>query len=183
MSEQTKEEKVIEPINVNVQIDYDKLATAIVKAQKTAETIKDIATTDMTATEPPEEKLKWWERLKGKIKDNLEPQLAKLKKDSIITKLFSVLIGIVFIVVGVGLIFLSPDIIKMYRAEYIDFLGNFTGKIYYYATFVISEMLAIALFLATVEIMCTRNRQFIMSVFSALTSLVALIVAIIALFK
>jgi uncharacterized membrane protein len=183
MDENTKEEKSVEPINVNVEIDYDKLATAIVKAQKTAEVIEKPATTDMVQTEQPKEKLKWWQKFNKKIQNNLEPQLAKLKKDSIITKIFSVLIGIVFIVVGVGLMFLSPDIIKMYRVEYIYFLGNFIGTIYYYATFVISEMVAILLFLATFEIMYTRNRQFIISVFSALTSLVALIVAIIALFK
>ena len=41
MDENTKEEKATEPINVNVEIDYDKLATAIVKVQEKAKANED----------------------------------------------------------------------------------------------------------------------------------------------
>ena len=183
MSEQTKEEKVIEPMNVKVEIDYEKLALAIVTAQQTAKKTEEKQKSESQADDKSKENLAWWKKLWLKIKEYGTQNIAKIKNQSIITRIFSGLVFAVFMAVGLLLMFLSPDVIKMCRVDFITYLGAKVGKIYYYISFGLAEMAAVLLILAALEIIQSRNRQFIMSVFSALTSLVALIVAIIALFR
>lgn len=82
---------------------------------------------------------------------------------------------------GIIGVVLSPEIITIYRDELITFVDGKLGKIYYYVLIISAELASILLIVASIEILISKDRNFVLSVFSALTSLVALIVAFVAL--
>ena len=153
MDENTKEEKMIEPINVNVEIDYDKLATAIVKAQEKA-------SGDM------EEKF-----TKGTF--------------SILTAWVLYIIGVLGFITalyafGYGIYYTA------YILEWIDNV-HIISNIFICGFIVIIALciglLSFMLFKSGNEIQKSKDKNFIVAVFSALSGFIALVVALVALFK
>ena len=182
MDENTKEEKIIEPINVKVEIDYDELATAIVKAQKLVER-GEIPQDEVEESEITNKKLNKLQKLGLKIRRKINQLIFDFKKESITTKIFALFVWVCFLTIGLLGVFLSPTFITMRWEEIILFFGGNLGVIYYYIFFVGAEMFSIVFIFASIEILISKDRNFIISVFSALTSLVAMIISLIALFK
>ena len=138
---------------LNLEIDYDKLATAIVKAK--------------------------------------EIEQDKNKQTKSVSMFFATIISIVFGVVGAfSVIMAIGSIIAFFKYLPNGVFNNFNSAIntigqivIYLIFFSLFILFAIMLFVSTKEISKEKDRNYIVSVFSAVTSLSAFIVAVIALFK
>ena len=149
MDENTKEETN----NANVEIDYDKLATAIVKAQET-------------------------------VKADQEEKFTK--------GTFSLLTSWVLHVIG-GLGFLIVLFSIVYGIYYVANILQWSNGIHIFANiftclFILAiifcvGVLSFMIFKSGSEIQKSKDKNFVVSVFSALSGFIALVVALIALFK
>lgn len=177
MDQNTKEEKIIDPpVNVNVEIDYDKLATAIVKAQEMANDESEDET---------DKSIPIWKKILG-----LFIPIQKQRKEKMTVRFFSFVVGGLCWLLGLsGIIFFIPAIILSF--EYvIDFVlmgDNLFWQIYngflVFVFLILSLTLLILLTGMGTEIMNSDDKHFVVAVFSAITSLIALVIALIALFK
>lgn len=150
--EKPREEKAVEPMSVNVEIDYGKLATAMIQA-------------------------------KEMIKDETEEKITK--------DLFSFLTAWVFRVIAfMGFcIALGSLIYGIYHAvtvlqwiDWIHIIANIFTCIVLLVMIVCIGLLSFMLFVSGNEIEKSKDKNFVISVFSALSGFIALIVALIALF-
>jgi len=141
--------------NVNVELDYEKLADAIVKAQKRAE-----------------------EGEKQK-KSNVANTFAALN-----TVLFqgTALFGIVF-TIGLLIILVNSIISEFVWLGAGNIFLNIVKIIIALALAAILSFFSILLLRAAKEMEKEKDRQYIVAVFSAITSLAAVIVALVALLK
>ena len=153
MNKITKENAVDKNETVLLEIDYDKLATAIVKAK--------------------------------------EIEQDKNKQTKSVSRFFATIISIVFGVVGAfSVIMAIGSIIAVFKYLPNGVFNNFNSAIntigqivIYLMVFSLFILFAIMLFVSAKEISKEKDRNYIVSVFSALTSLSAFIVAVIALFR
>lgn len=183
MDENTKEEKAVDPVNVNIEIDYDKLAMAIVKAQKLASAMDGNKKEGFVEDATNEQNLNRWKKFCWKMKQIKTDFFNKFKEQSIIVKLLSLCSCFFFLLAGVVGFFVVPTIMHKWKWFIILSTGDRVWKIYYYLLFASGEILSGMLIFSAVEILNSKDKNFTFSVFSALTSLVALIVAVIALRK
>lgn len=187
MNENTKEEKALSPINV-IELDYDKLAAAIVQAQEKAKELKLGEKKEASAEIKAEEKKGRIRRFFHKINTKWEIWKAninqKMQEIDAISKAFSVLIFLVLAILGsVGLIFSIP-VISAFKEEIIaPFNQNVIGNIMFVVYNTVALTYSVILIIASLEILASKDKQYIVAVFSALTSLAAVIVALVALFK
>ena len=154
--ENTKEKNSEQKIIVNVGINYKKLATEIVKAQSKAEDKR--------------------EQKQGKSVSNL----------------FAMIIGVAFIIIGVFSVLMAIGGVITF-IHYISNIpnsiwGNFSAIvnsveqiIIYLLIIFVFAIISFVLFVSAKDISREKDRNYIVSVFSALTSLAALVVAFIAL--
>ena len=154
--------------NYNNDIDYDKLAQAIIKAQNQQIKDKDI----------PEEKI--WLILSNKKDTN----------GMFTMSLFSMFTSLLFKVIAIIGFVLGPIIIVVTICSTVELIN--TGKNIYFTILTAITFIAVSIFMmvfmiivwgASNEIDKEKDRNYVISVFSSIISLVALIVAIIALLK
>lgn len=159
MAKKKEKTQVINNIGkVNVDIDCDKLADAIVRAQKKAEQQTEISITD------------------AKMTTGFFAFIANLFFNGAgwMTAILSVLLGVAIWIVGV------KDLNWQGTSNFI--LNTFVLLVIT-AVLVVSLLVSIMMIGAAKEVKQSRDKNFVVSVFSSLTGLVALIVALIALFK
>lgn len=160
--------------NYNNDIDYDKLAQAIIKAQNQQIKDKDI----------PEEKIGFFKGI-WLILSN--------KKDTngmFTMSLFSMFTSLLFKVIAIIGFVLGPIIIVVTICSTIELIK--TGNNIFFTILTAIAFIAVSIFImvfmvivwgASNEIDKEKDRNYVISVFSSIISLVALIVAIIALLK
>lgn len=144
--------------NVNFEIDYDKLADAMVKAQAKAAQQAESSSTDAKMT----------------------------------TGFFAFISNLFFNVAGWVIAILSVSLgiaVWIVGAKELNWQGTSNFILNSFVLFVITAVLVVSLLVsimmigAAKEVKQSRDKNFVVSVFSSLTGLVALIVALIALFK
>ena len=157
---------------VNLEIDYDKLAKAIVKAQEQVDTIEPYM----------EDKSEYVSKtILGKVKKNyFSFSLAKL-------------ISALFYLMGIGVPIFTIKffpVVKVYIYNNLFSSQNSPMWIFYILYgYSIIAILAISVFFFSIffniaeEIKHEKNRNFVVAVFSGTVSFAALIVALVALFK
>ena len=149
MDKNTKEES----ITVNVEIDYDKLATAIVQAQEKAKTHE-------------EEKF-----TKGTFSLLTSWVLHTIGASGFLIALYAVVYGI----------YHAITVLQWVDGVHI-FANIFTCIFILTLTFCVG-VLSFMLFKSGNEIQKSKDKNFIVAVFSALSGFIALVVALVALFK
>lgn len=149
MDENTKEEN----INVNVEMDYDKLATAIVKAQE-------------------------------KVKADQEEKFTK-GTFSILTSWVLHLIGVLgFLIALFSIVYGIYYVANILQwSDGIHIFANIFTCLFILAIIFCVGVLSFMIFKAGSEIQKSKDKNFVVSVFSALSGFIALVVALIALFK
>lgn len=154
--------------NYNNDIDYDKLAQAIIKAQNQQIKDKDI----------PEEKI--WLILSNKKDTN----------GMFTMSLFSMFTSLLFKVIAIIGFVLGPIIIVVTICSTVELIK--TGNNIFFTILTAITFIAVSIFMmvfmiivwgASNEIDKEKDRNYVISVFSSIICLVALIVAIIALLK
>ena len=149
----SQEDKIKDTVNVNVEIDYDKLATAIVSAQE-------------------------------KSKNNFE--------ESFTNGTFAVLTGWLLHIIGVAGFIISFYALGygIYHAitvlQWIDgghIFANIIACIILLILIFSIGLLSFMLFVSGNEIEKSKDKNFVVAVFSALSGFIALVVALVALFK
>lgn len=181
------------------EIDYDKLAQAIVKAQREAQhvTEEDNADTQpnvQVSKEPEESKnTKQAKRLSAKEFWKLVWSIIRNKESSdgtIVSGLMATAIWIAFngLAIFLVLAFFAIIIYGVYRATQFDWLNDFSLSVLGTIIEIIGSLLCMALFAlvfraAANEIEKEKDRNFVVAVFSGWVSFAALVVACVALIK
>ncbi len=192
MDENTKEEKMLESVNVNVQIDYEQLATAIVKALKkydeldgTADGIEDEIEDLMDSTEGDKKETKarrFFRKINEHFWDWCEKVKSKMQEVSATAKIFSLITFVVLFILGFFGLVLSYPIVAIHRGDIFELYGaGVFGNIIFYIILALAFIYSVMLIVASLEILISKDKNFIVAVFSALTSLAALGVALVAL--
>lgn len=181
------------------EIDYDKLAQAIVKAQREAQhvTEEDNADTRLSvqvSKEPEESKdTKQAKRLSAKEFWKLVWSIIRNKESSdgtIVSGLMATAIWIAFngLAIFLVLAFFAIIIYGVYRAPQFDWLNDFSLSVLGTIIEIIGSLVCVALFAlifraAANEIEKEKDRNFVVAAFSGLVSFAALVVACVALVK
>lgn len=97
MREKSKEGKKVKKINVNLDLDYDKLATAIIKAQNSTEMIEEGEGENIIEIKQPKKEINNFQKLGAEIKTFVDELLTKIKEQEIVTRIFSTLIFVFFL--------------------------------------------------------------------------------------
>ena len=174
MKENTNE-NAMENIKVNVEIDYDKLAESIVRVQDNIKSKDGIDYEKLT---------KSIVKAKHKIKSKEENDQTKM-----VSNLFAILIYIGFIVLGLivsamaiaTVILLIEYVPATSWVDFGDGVNSVSQILTYLMLIFILGFVAVALFVSARDISREKDRNYIIAVFSALTSLAALVVALVAL--
>ena len=149
MDENTKEEN----INVNVEMDYDKLATAIVKAKETVKADQEEKFTKGTFSLLTS----WVLHLIGVL--------------GFLIALFSIVYGIYYV----------ANILQW--SDGIHIFANIFTCLFILAIIFCVGVLSFMIFKSGSEIQKSKDKNFVVAVFSALSGFIALVVALVALFK
>ena len=181
------------------EIDYDKLAQAIVKAQREAQhvTEEDNADTQLSvqvSKEPEESKdTKQAKRLSAKEFWKLVWSIIRNKESSdgtIVSGLMATAIWIAFdgLAIFLVLAFFAIIFYGVYRATQFDWLNDFSLSVLGTIIEIIGSLVCMALFAlvfraAANEIEKEKDRNFVVAVFSGWVSFAALVVACVALIK
>ena len=157
---------------LNLEIDYDKLAEAIVKAQNKASEISD---------ETEETELGFWKSVWYIIRNKNK------KSGSVLAESMSMLLSLVFNILAI-LFFVGGVLTAVMLLVYIFSRTEWELKIVFNAiTFAVSgiflEFFALLMRGIANDISWEQNRNYIVSIFSSMVSFAALIVALVALFK
>jgi hypothetical protein len=165
-----------QPITNNIrelklEIDYDKLAEAIVKAQGQADTI---------------------ESYDDASKEYIVKTISGKPKRNYFAFSLSKLVVNLFYILAVGEVYLTVLLVPKVNAYILDVFSNQDYSMWYIKTMQVFAFIAV-LWISVVffciliniaqEIKKEKDRNFIVSVFSGITSVAALIVALVALFK
>lgn len=178
------------------EIDYDKLAQAIVKAQREAQhvTEEDNADTQPSVQVPEEpEEAKQTQKRSAKEFRQLVWGIICNKKSSdgtIVSGLMATAIWIAFngLAIFLVLAFFAIIIYGVYRAIQFDWLNDFSLSVLGTIIEIIGSLVCMALFAlvfraAANEIEKEKDRNFVVAVFSGWVSFAALVVACVALVK
>ena len=190
--EEKAKEKTVDNVNVSIDIDYDKLAESIVKAQEIVKEKEQIKVKELqeleekTKKEEKRKKIGFWEAIKffrklhkGKIdtKGEATPIVMPMFT-SLIAKVFSIIFELVSILFFVGLVLfaifemswgLNQILLNIAELLIVLFVDS--------VLFVISFMMRVV----GNDIEKSKDKHYVLSVFSALAGFGALIVSIIAL--
>lgn len=167
--------------NVNMEIDYDKLAKALVKAQETAKNMDDVL---------QREKVSFWKALKiavidsRKSKGRMTAIALAYSTQVILTIFFCIFMIMTLVCAGVFCISLY------YIGTVIVGSGNL-GKvvaailiaILFLALTILCGIFGLALFGAANEIMYEKDRNYVVAILSAMASFSAMVISLIALFR
>ena len=153
MEENAKEEKTNEPIEVNIEIDYDRLATAIVKAQ---------------------------EKVKADQEEKFTQGIFSLLTSWVLHIIGALGLFIALYAFGYG-IYHAVKILQWIDGVHI--FGNILTCLFILAIIFCVGVLSFMIFKAGSEIQKSKDKNFVVSVFSALSGFIALVVALVALFK
>lgn len=173
-----QEQKVV--VNCN-EIDYEKLSSAIVKAQIEYNSLKN--SEEERVNDAVEEKIGFWKAVKIIIL-NERPGNGTMVSGilaSIISLVFNIMalllavLSIVFLVAGIG--FIMGNI----RMNSLDCFTAISLSILIVVLIVISFLIALLFRASANEIKAENDRNYIVSMFSGLVSFVALIIALVAL--
>ena len=193
MEENTKE-KNVENINVNVEIDYDKLVESIVKAQEIA---KEKEQKKAAEIEELEEKAK-----KDEVKEKISFKrvvkfLYKLHKGKIDTKgeatpmimpmftslmafVFSIIFNILSLLFFIGIVLFAIFEMSWQTNQIIT---NISVLLLFLVIDIIMFFISFMMRVVGNDIEKSKDKHYVLSVFSALAGFGALIVSIIALIK
>ena len=168
---------------INVEIDYDKLAKAIVKAQKKAEEQDEETETSKKGNAF----VRFWKNvgcaLTGKYQGE-KPKYTNIVFGSLLMMSF-VVIGVVGLLLSAfGLIFLimyAVNSMVWVGAEAV--IGNILQLIMYVAIIFIVFLLSVAMIGAGREAERIKDKNYIVGAFSAMVSLVALVISMVALLR
>ena len=149
MDKNTKEEN----INVNIEIDYDRLATAIVKAQ---------------------------EKVKADQEEKFTQGIFSLLTSWVLHIIGALGLFIALYALGYG-IYHAVKILQWIDGVHI--FGNILTCLFILAIIFCVGVLSFMILKAGSEIQKSKDKNFVVSVFSALSGFIALVVALIALFK
>lgn len=149
MEENTREES----INVNVEIDYDKLATAIIQTQ---------------------------EQVKAHEEENFTKGTFSLLTSWVLHTIGALGFLIALYAFGYGI---YHAITVLQWVDSLHVLANIITCIFILTLTFCVGILSFMLFKSGSEIQKSKDKNFVVSVFSALSGFIALIVALIALFK
>ena len=153
MDENAKEEKTNEPIDVNIEIDYDRLATAIVKAQ---------------------------EKIKAEQEENFTKGTFSLLTSWVLHTIGALGFLIALYAFGYGI---YHAITVLQWVDGLHVLANIITCIFILTITFCVGVLSFMLFKSGSEIQKSKDKNFIVAVFSALSGFIALVVALVALFK
>lgn len=180
------------------EIDYDKLAQAIVKAQREAQTVTEENADTQPSAQASEElekvkDTKQTKRLSAKEFRQLVWDIICNKKSSdgtIVSGLMATAIWIAFngLAIFLVLAFFAIIIYGVYRATQFDWLNDFSLSVLGTIIEIIGSLVCMVLFAlvfraAANEIEKEKDRNFVVATFSGLVSFAALVVACVALVK
>ena len=178
MDKRKRKQRVINHIrNVNLEIDYDKLAKAFAK----------VTNEEAQANQTQFDKMKQKVSLKTFVKNVIDIVFNRKQQNSDTTaSLFAKSISIIFNFCAIsGLVFFVYDMITMYNI--IKTSENIKQIIICVFIAVLFGVICLTMSLIfrgiANEIKLERDRNYIVSVFSGIVSFAALIVALVALFK
>lgn len=182
------EESAKENTQVRIEIDYDKLAESIAKAQEIVKEKEQIKEKEFQELEEKEKKIGFWKAIKffrklhkGEIdtKGEATPMVMPMFT-SLMAKFFSTIFELVSILLFIGVVLFAilemswglnqiiPNVAELLIVLFVDSI-----------LFVISFMMRVV----GNDIEKTKDKHYVLSVFSALAGFGALIVSIIALIK
>ena len=169
---------------LNLEIDYDKLAEAIVRAQKTSAIMDNQESTNY-ANEPKKSRWKtfWCNSYHIVINDNKgESNFLASSLVVIIQALFNVISFLLFCISLSILCFVGRRIYDWVLGVQTDIIVNIIFILISLCMFGVGILLILVFRGIANDIGREKDKHYIISVFSGLTSLLALIVSIIALF-
>lgn len=167
MSKKGKKTTVNNIQNLNLEIDYDKLADAIIKAQNRA-----------NSEEQPKEKIGLWKTIWHIIINKKEPQ--KAYTAYLMGSILSFILNITAILSLLFLAFIIAFIVYLCVHNQMHLvLGVIFGILYSFAFFIIGLICRAC----ANEMSQEHNRDYIVAAFSGIIGFAALIVAIVALLK
>ena len=175
MAEIEKEQNGLQKIIVQ-EIDYDKLAEAIVKAQSTKESICD--------EEQPKKK-------KNIVKAILDVIFNKNKADGmflsetmimLIQGIFNYL-AVLFVILAIGVTYIGIGMVVLLVQEKTFIKELFIASMACFACTPISFMMAIVMRAIANDVKNEKDKNYLVAILSSIIGIAALIVALIALFK
>lgn len=185
MAKKKEKSQVINNIQeLNLEIDYDKLAEAIVKAQEKQAPTQNEETTQTSGAKTSKVKI-FWENVRVVV-FNQEKKIQAFLSPSL-SALIQMFFNLIALALAVGCItalgFCGRRIYDwIFRVE-TDIASNIMFIFECIVIFLVSALLALIMRGIANEIGREKDKHYIISVFSGLISLIALIVAIIALSK
>lgn len=169
--------------NVNMEVDYDKLAKAIVKAQ---ETVKD-ADNDLQR-----KKIGFWKALKEACIESRKSKgqitaMALAYFTQVILTVFSCIFAIMTLVgiLGFGFSFYYAVTVALSTGNavnVIDIVAAILVAILFLAFTILCAIFGLTLFGAANEITYEKDRNYVVAILSAMTSFSAMVVALVTLF-
>ena len=169
---------------LNLEIDYDKLAEAIVKAQRESDVLDDVEHTKTDIHKKSKWKTFWSNIWHITINDTKG-------KSNFLPSSLTAIIQFLFNVSCIFLLCVSPSILcfggrRVYdwvNGVQTDIVGNIIFIIFCIGLFLMFALVGLVFRGIANEIGREKDKQYIISVFSSFTGLAALIVALVALFK
>lgn len=166
-------------IIINQEIDYTRLAQAIVKANQEADLLNEEQQKQMQSGKVYFFKSLWL-ILRGKI--DTEDYFTAGIFSSLLSALFRILSLIGLIIFISGLCFLINLVIQMDWAI-VHLPDNIVKIIVYIALLFLIATFAFIFYVSSREVLKSKDKSFIVSVFSGVVSLIALIISLVALLK
>lgn len=162
--------------SVSVEIDYDKLANAIVKANRMAD--KE----ELQPEQKGKTKIKFFKGLWQLIKGDIDTE------EQMTLGLFSLILsGFFFVIAIIGFIFSAYGayslIVQAMKFEWIygQFINNIVFIVLTALSLIIIFLISIITLCASREVEKSKDKNFIFNAFSGVVGLIALVVALIAL--
>lgn len=170
---------------INLEIDYDKLAEAIVKVQKASNAIDDQEFSDEVNNSPKSKwKTFWYNVFHVVINDNKgKSNFLPSSLIAIIQTLFNAISFLLFCISPSILFFGGRRVYDWIVGAQTDIIGTIIFIIVCVVLFVMFALVALVFRGIANDIGREKDKHYIISVFSGLTGFAALIIAIIALFK
>lgn len=168
--------------NVNMEIDYNKLAKAIVKAQEAAKNVDD---------SPQREKVGFWKALKMAVTESRESKgqmtaLALAYSTQVILTIFFCLflIAALFCLVigGLALYYIYTILSAGNSANMTEVAAAGLIAAFSFSLMVLCIIFGLTLFGAANEIIYEKDRNYVVAILSAMASFSAMVISLVALF-
>lgn len=182
-TETQKQQQLLQKIHVDIPVDYELLAKEILKQQALLEKAKENVEETDTDTEP--EKLNIFQVIYRVLRNRTgdDSRFLSGSMAALLAFFFRLLGFVLFLISVASVILLIHTVVSSSWNSVPLFLANIYPCIFYAFIFVMSILFGTVMIGSANEIERENDRNYIADVFSGITGFVALIIAIIALYK